>query len=333
MDIGGRYYPATLYYAAGGRLKIVREVISGTEGVGSVLASTNAIFLTHPLSGSSERSVNIIHTREPLKDDDVTFNGDFSVGLNVSLAETRPAFVDELLPVSKDFSAPLDTTLVSVSSDESAPDSRVTHDMWNEYANLRREGDPGGPAPGQNFLGAVIGENLVFPPAFGHPVVIDSLSASVRAAAAATALDRFLIIAANQRYMLLRLMYAFPEITSGKMGPSMEVFIHDRVRDRWKTIVTDGNTSRSRLFGLWLATVVQTFSYAKQVSPGREDERNLETDRLPSVRALYSFSQSHNWIPKVLLLQNIEDGRKIRIETNQEGSEIRCGTYGALSHQ
>src|SRR5271165_6310156 len=69
MDIGSRYgYPATLYYAAAGKLKVAREVVPGTEGVSSVLASANAIFLTHPLYGSSERSVDIIHTREPLKD-------------------------------------------------------------------------------------------------------------------------------------------------------------------------------------------------------------------------------------------------------------------------
>jgi hypothetical protein len=121
-----------------------------------VHASSDAIFLTHPLYRALSGRVDIIHTREPLQDDDVTFNSDYRVGnqpgfdvvrVLVSLAETRPSVVDELLPLSKDFGEPFDTALVGVSSDESAAGSRVTHDTWSEYANLRREGDPGGPQP------------------------------------------------------------------------------------------------------------------------------------------------------------------------------------------
>ena len=74
--------------------------------------------------------------------------------------------------------------------------------------------------------------------------------------------------------------------------------------------------------------------YGSKVSPGRENERGPEafgpseiagskgndgTARFPFVRGAYP---GDIYSPGVLLLQNLEDGRKIRVGTGQEDSEI-----------
>jgi hypothetical protein len=60
-----------------------------------------------------------------------------------------------------------------------------------------------------------------------------------------------------------------------------------------------------------------------QPGPGRKSERSRETDRLPNVQEQYSIFAG-KWVlaPGILVLQNLADGRKIRIETGQEDSEI-----------
>lgn len=62
----------TLYRAEAGKLQVVREVIPQAEGIRSVRASGNAIFLIHP--AQIPRAVNIIHPGEPMRDDDVEIN-------------------------------------------------------------------------------------------------------------------------------------------------------------------------------------------------------------------------------------------------------------------
>jgi hypothetical protein len=344
MNYGGRYgFPATLYSAAGGKLKFVRTVVPGTEGVRSVFSWANTIFLNHPLYAGGASATAIIHTQDPSLVDGVTFNpaarrsGEFTgfdvVSLLVTLAEARPAAIDELLPISKDLTHPGDTAMVGVSSDVGAVASRVTQSIWNEYSNLRREGDPGGPMPAQGLVGAMSDDNLVLPPAFGHPVVIDSLPASIRGAAAGTTFHKFLIIAASQRYLLLKLAHSFDEFSSGKLGNSVEMFVHDRMRDRWKTIEIEGDSSRSRLFGTWLATIAAMFTSDRKPNPGIENERSFETEHLPNVRNAYAHGQGGNRLPGILVLQNIEDGRKIRIETGQEDSEILSVTADSVLYR
>lgn len=326
------FVPATLYRANGGKLKTVREVVPRDEGVSAIHAWGNAIFLTHPLYVGSPRAVSIIHTDAPERVDDVLFNSDAwtpthsgssAATAYVALAEPRASSIDLLLPISKDFSHPTDTTLVSVSGDLTASGPRVQSNNWNEYAVLRREGDPGGPVPAQGLIGAVSDDKLVFPPAFGHPVVIDTLSPEVREAANGTTFHYFLIIAATPRYLLIRLEYSPEDRSSGEVGNSQEMFIHDRTNNSWTTVQIEGNESRSRIFDPWLATVVGMLddpSHERPV-PTPDLRRKFATDRLPNVQEAYAY-QGGTGLPGILLLQNIEDGRKIRIETGQIDSEI-----------
>ena len=322
-------YPATLYSPQAGKLKELRQLVPGSEGVSSVNAWGGSIFPTHPLYHGAARAVSIIHAEEPLRVDDVVFNpeafsvqnsaGLFVLGPLIQLSVPGSSGVDEILPVGRD--QLLGTMFLAVSTDSNAK-VRVKDNAWTEYSSLRREGDAGGPQRAGIFNMSLSGNTLVFPPAFGHAIVFDQLPPSVAAVAQTTITHSFLIIAASPEYLLLRCNHVGQEFTSGKVGNSVDMFVHDRVHLRWKTIQIEGNLSRSRLFGSWVATVVEMFSAEQKPRPGAENERETATDRLPSVRQLYAYGHANGWLPGVLVLQNLEDDRKIRIETGQEDSEI-----------
>ena len=104
---------------------------------------------------------------------------------------------------------------------------------------------------------------------------------------------------------------------------SLQMWIHELKQNSWQTIQIEGNSSRLRLFDPWLTAIVGTPNPDHKPSPGRDNERDQETDRLPNVRDEYSrFAGKWIWSPGVLVLQNLADGRKIRIETGQEDSEV-----------
>jgi TonB family protein len=330
-------YPVTLYRAEGGRLKAVREVVPQAEGVRSIQAWGNVVFLIH--AAQIPRAVTVLHTDEPLHIDDVEINPDYPeyfFAADEAVAEPRPSVFDELMLASRgEFSLP-NIKWLSISSGAAAPGPRMKLDSWDEYGAMRLQGEPGGPGNNADFVGAIAGTNLVFAPAWGHPVVIDSLAPSVRDAINETASRRAGIVAASQEYLVLGLEYSYEERFSRKLSNASEMglFVHDRVRDNWKTIQVEGNRSRSRLFGSWLASIVGMFNPDHKPSPGRENERGVEafgdyeiagskgndgTARFPLVRGQYD---SDGFFPGVLLLQNLEDGRKMRIETGQEDSEI-----------
>ena len=330
-------YPATLYRAENGKLEAVREVVPQAEGVRSVQAWGNVIFLIHP--AQIPKAVTVLHPDEQLHVDDVEINPNYSdfFVTDEAIAEPKPSVFDELILASKGgFSLP-NLEWLSISSGSAAPGPSVKLDSWDEYAAMRLEGEPGGPEHRQaSFAVAAVGTNLVFPPAWGHPVVIDSVSPTVLDATNGTASNRALVLAASRQYLLLGVSHTFEELFSSKSLNSsvMDLFLHDRVRDLWKTIQIEGNSSRTRLFGSWLAVTVEMFNPDRKPSPGRENERGPEafgdygiagskgndgTARYPFVRGAYP---SQTFTPGILVLQNLEDGRKIRIETNQEDSEI-----------
>jgi hypothetical protein len=315
-------YPAILYRVSVDRkLKAVREVVSQAEGVRLVQAWTDAIFVDSPPVPAT--FVSIIHTNDPLRQDRVKFNPQ---GLNLNnsatvIAQTQLASSSQLLPLLAGFSDPahLRGNLVSVPSNLSELGSRLKIDTWDEYASLRHQGSQGGPALVAGLIGSISGQNLAMS-VYGHSIVIDGLPPELRA----TGREIVPVIAcASQQYLVLLVQRTREEMSSPNLGDFRELFVHDRTQDRWKILRTDGNSSGFRLFSQWLTTIVGMWNPDHKPSPGRENERNSSTDRLPNVQQEYAtFSGRWNWKPGILVLQNLADGRKIRIETGQEDSEV-----------
>jgi len=130
----------------------------------------------------------------------------------------------------------------------------------------------------------------------------------------------FSVVAATDGYLLLRCSIDVSPRPPG--GPTEQLYLLDRSSSQWRTINVEGNSSLVRLFRPWLATIVRTDSEGQQPR-GRNNERSFATDRLPNVQRQYAnWAGKYNWFPGILTLQNLTDGRKIRIETNQEDSEI-----------
>jgi hypothetical protein len=293
--------------------------------------------VTHPASLNQAAAVSVIHENEPSREDDVNFRSDllsgdghfFTLVQDITApAEPRPGSVDELLtivefgPVVNGRGTVSSAQFASVSTDVAA-NSRVRLNAWDEYVAARIEGDPGVITRPLSFPCAIVGDKLALVAAWGHPTVMDSLDSlppSARAALTATkahsiaadgtSVPTVVVAAADQRYLILRAASA-----------STDVFIHDRMKNQWKTVAIEGNVSRLRFFSPWLATVVE-INPGNGSNPGRENERNFDSDRLPDVHSAYAGNTATPQIPGVLVLQQIEDGRKIRIETHQEDSEI-----------
>lgn len=261
-----------------------------------------------------------------------------------AIAELSGAPVDEIMLASAGEFSPPNIKWLAISSGSAPGSSRMKLSSWDEYTAMRLEGEPGGLGGRYDFAGAVLGDQLVFPPTWGHPVVFDSLSTSVRDAANrssttkvanGTQIHTVQIIAASAQYLLLTVPFSLEERFSRRQldSASTDVFVHDRVKDRWNEMQIEGNQSRHRLFGSWLATTVAMFNPDNKPSPGRENERGAEAfgdygiagskgnpgnARFPVVRGQFDFA---SFQPGVLILQNLQDGRKIRIETGQEDSE------------
>jgi hypothetical protein len=238
--------------------------------------------------------------------------------------------VDLLIPWITDSTDPAHIlgTVASVSSEPRQSGSRVRFNTWHEYADLRYEGGTGGPEvvtpPGGLAVGGALQMNL-----YGHPTSIDSLPAVLRVTNKKLLL---VVTAASQKYFLLRTI----DPSNQQTGDSEDIYVHDRTTDRWSTIQIEGSWSETRLFGPWLATLVRMTNLDKRPGPGRDSERGAgadgsptdgeryeEIDGLPNVHHEYAtWAGRFYWMPGILLIQNLADGRKIRIETDQEDSEI-----------
>jgi hypothetical protein len=330
-------YPATLYRVVSGKLNVVRELSPQSEGVRSVRAWEGTIFLVHP--AQVPRAVSIVHPDDPARVDDIEINPDwpqFFFVANEAIAEPDASSVDELMLATKGELSLANAKWLGISG-AMASNPRIKPDVWDEYSKMRVEGEPGGPFRGAGLAGAVSGEGLLLFQAFGHPVPMGSLSPTVREAISQTAMKRVQITAASQDYLILELAYSMEETFSKAHSTDTELFVHDRARNAWATVRVEGNRSRLRLFGPWLAASVETFNPDGKPSPGRENERGPEAfgpeeiagargnngnAAFPDVRNLYGGDSSANFIPGVLLLQNLADGQKIRIETGQEDSEV-----------
>jgi hypothetical protein len=341
-------YPVTVYEVANGTIKTVREVIrpypdSGdgiTEStpaptaIGRILASENALYFIHVSSdGRNPNSISIVHFDNPAKADDLQVRAAGFVISNPLTVVSRSTSEDELLiptftlrgqPPFQPESANLTSILITPERTQVT----VNSDAWGDYA-LQFAGQIGGPNP--NYLwnwGVASGDNLVValagvPSFVGHTLVLDELPPTLRGTQ-----TKLWVRAANDRYLISH------ELDYSKNpGATSHVFVHDRVGNQWKTLQLDGNsmTTILRLFGSWLASIESSLVPPERAQhPGRENERAGGDDRLPDIRGRYEAEDKElgeqrslaTSTPGILVLDNLADGRKIRVVTGQEDSEI-----------
>ena len=319
-NYGAETFPSVLYQVdAIKRLKAVRELVAQSDGVHSIHTSGDVIFVAYP--HITPTATSIVHVDEPLRRDDVVFNSPklFVNDTRVTMAMPQNSSTDELFALSDDVKDPSKWTLASVSGDVTGKSPRVKLNDWNEYADLQVDGAPGGPGLSAALVGSVVGGSLAisFP---GRSIKFDSIPPPLQATTKKIAP---VILAANQDYIIVAVQRTFHELASAKPRDTAQLLVHDRSQNVWKSIRIVGNASNCRIFGPWLAIRVAFWYHKPRVSPGRERERNTGTDRLPNVQDEYSSSISENyWRSGTQVLQNLSDGRIIRIETGQEDSEI-----------
>jgi hypothetical protein len=310
------------------KLQLAREVVPQADGIRFVYAWGDAVFALHPHSAPT--SVAIVHTDDPMRVDDVVFShqGVATSPSATAVAAPPGSALVLLTPWITNLTDPahppaeIQVTDARISSSSAGTGPRVQYNAWSDYAYLRREGATGGPNYVADVIGSAEGGSLAIS-VFGHSTVIDRLPLELRSS---TKKIVPVIFVASQDYLILTVQYSREEISAGKLGDSLQLYVRDKVKDRWSTIKSDGNSPTLRLFGSWLTTIVWTWSPNHELpNPGRENERTEthKTDILPPVQTLYRSFVGHNiLLPGVLILQNLADGRKIRIETGQEDSEI-----------
>jgi hypothetical protein len=313
-------------------LEVIREVVTQADGLRSVQVSGDVVFAIHPSIQSA--STAIVHLRDPSRQDDVVFSptGVFPNNSAVTIAARRGQPDIDLIPWISDASDPSHPkgTLANVSANQSGSRPRVVFDEWDTFAELRREGSIGGPSITPDLICTTIGNSFAIS-LYGHVIVIDALPPSLRDVSRPFVP---VILAVDEQHLLLMVQHSPQELLSGNSRESQDVYVHELGKGRWKKIRIEGNSSSSRLFGSWLATIVGLWNPDHNPSPGRENERNGEKDGLPDVRGMYTrLKGKWIWSPGTLILQNLDDGRAIRIETRQEDSEVLWVGAGSVIYR
>lgn len=326
-------YPATLYAVDGsGRLQWLREVVSSTEGTRFIYAYGKTIFLLHPHSAVT--GVTIMHTDDPMRADDVTFAPQGIIPSPSATVIVEPPGSAEALLVPwitnvKDSATPpekIEVTSALISSDSANSAKRVRFNAWPEYAYLRSEGTGGGPNYVPGILTSRRNDRLAMD-VFGHSTSLASLPPAMEQSSVPVVP---VVVGSSDRFLVVVRQPTWEEINSGKLSSSRILHIFDRAQRAWTATRIDANAPSVRLVEPWLAIIAGIWRPDHKPPPGRENEREAETEtdgphpvRLPPVRVLYRSYAGHNiFFPGVLILRDLVDGRKIRIETGQEDSEI-----------
>lgn len=318
-NYGDQAFPVTLYRInSDGKLKSVREVVGQKDGLYSVRQADQAIFVAYPHVLPS--SVSIIHTDEPLRTDALAFNsrGLTPIQNKEGLSESPGSGVNELFPLVKGSMDPKRGTLVSVSS-ALEEDQRIQADRWNQYKDFRFDGIPGGFALTAGPFG-LLDDQKIRMSIFGRAIDIENVPPLMERTP--TGAIAWLMVVSS-RYSVLSFADSAPKKSQEPPSRDREMFVHDRYEDQWRRIKIEGTRPRLRIFGFWLTTIVAMENPDHKPSPGRQSERNSETAQFPNIQMGYeNLAGSESWLPGILVLENLDDGRKIRIETGQEDSEI-----------
>lgn len=316
-----QHYPSMLYTNdETNKLRTVRQIVSSEDGTHSIHSSSNIAFVLYPHSPST--TTTIVHIDKPALADEVVFNPDQKVVVDskVALSEPEQQRLHELVFL---LAGPEDRSGMLTSVSESAADreKRIGRNQWNEYSFLRFDGTPGGPVLQPDLVGSS-DASAVGIRVFSNQATVATLPRDV-AQAVQGRIPVYL--AANEKYMIFMLQHRAADLQSGALAKRVEenIYIRDQNTRLWAISSVDGTCSRTRIFGNWLATIVQFWDPHHKQNPGAEHERGIRTDTLPNVRELYAMSAGRNcFIPGDLTLLNLRTQQRFALHTGEEDSEI-----------
>jgi hypothetical protein len=339
-DYGLAVYPSSLYrLGPDKRLSLVRVVSPGSYYVQE--CEGEIISVLYP--NITPTQISIVHMADPTRADDVVIHSESLIVLDwfdsLGLV-TNGGPVDQFLGLTKgpELDSKIDLEKVALSL-TSLP-SRVSPGSPQDFTHLYTMGMAGGPSNDFMLFGYREGNNLLFRTgrAGSKGVPIDTLPESFRIPENKEDIG---ILAANPSYLILGNYYIQQD--SKSKDDVTHLFILDRTKGAWKELQIPGGTSRMRLFGSWLAVIQQWPRHAPGMpgppwdplhlfpDPGRAKERGIGSANLPDVRLAYSSGAARDSkIPGILELDNIQDGRRITIKTNQEDSEILLATAAGV---
>jgi hypothetical protein len=316
-------FPTTLYQVdkENRKLQTVRSLLSpdsdGREdGYDAIRSSDTALSI---LSNSFEQ-IAFVHFDDPRRQDFATIpplqEGSGILALFAVFALPRGLEAPDLL-IPTTISASQGHKVFSVAENASGR-LRVTPGSEEDYSSILYYGGHGG---GEISLGPVAHAS--------GGAILTGIEGNIRIDGAPTVFAmqpgvQELICAAEKKYLILTPLYILGTPEAKNMPDNAILYVHDRSRDLWKKLSIVGNNPYSiHFFEPWLAYSSGKLMRpdGRPAGPGHKNERSEEVPGLlPNLQEEYS--RLPIYYPGVLVLQNVEDGRTIRIDTGQEDSEI-----------
>ncbi len=308
------------------KLKLIREIVPvpdptqpGDYGDGFYAVRDDLgdkIYVAYPSTIPS--IISVIHKEQPALNDEVDFNPEhlpvLTTDFGIAAGDGRQSyllctFLRDIPHYTGPYPGGVSSSLVSIAGDAPASGPRVRQGDWSMFNAFRYQGAHGEPLPQPGIipLGYLKDNHLRMRVQAGSPpwtmkVDIDGVPPFPIAGDPG---DTLFIVAASARYFGIIPMLRSPEHPYPYPIPPY-VCIHDRNRNTWKKLPSSSTVPNTRkLFGSWLATIVEVSHPGEIVkTPGAESR----TGQTP--------------IPATLVLDNLEDGRRINLNTGQVDSEI-----------
>lgn len=314
-------YPAALFgIGTDHKLRLVRRLFTVGQGLSEVADDFHG---TLYLAGSA--GVSVVHESEPAREDFVPLAKPFAFddGLCWGVVEGHG------VPSSAEYCSQNGVTRVA--GNRSSGNPRVARGNWSDFRDLQFGGVNGGPFQSKFPIAEIAGTDLDLPSSVDPRVALTKLPPELRAKPELR--RRVWIVASTDRYLAVWVVPDSWRNNADAGNPAhaetLEIHILDKPAENWSTLelpacVTDQIGAPVRFFGDWVVTTVMHWSPSDDSSasgPGTENERVTDLDTVPPIRAEYSNRFLHLNIPGELVIQNLRDGRKMTLKTDQEDSE------------
>jgi hypothetical protein len=323
-------YAVTLYAGRSDKeLNYVRTVVSKDTGLYWVFDDLqNSLAVAYPHVNPS--AVSIIHEDDPGREDIAVFNPKLLNTIDDGTAITEESGRTYVLfPVTtSNAEATRRVTLIKVLSSPDSKD-RVTEGKIEDYSGIRVAGVPGGPAFGVTPSMAHVDNGI-------YATLDQQRSKIVDLSGLNTPVDGadVDILAASTRFFAF---YPSKNMDQVQGLTSRVIFVYDILKHSWKQIMQPGNLSRTRLCGPWLVTIQQQ---ERDMPAGEIRARPFdkievnEQGETPELRREYgSFQGAISYIPGILIMDNLEDGRKVVIDTGREDSEVLLAEEDSVTYR